>query len=64
LAGVAHWLSDVHAVRHAVPFGLQVKSPHELVVAAAQLPAALQPPRVVKVALAQLAVRHVTASPG
>jgi hypothetical protein len=61
---VAHWLSDVQAVRQAVPPALQAKSPHDVVAGVEQLPAPLQPARAVNIAPAQLAVRQVAASPG
>jgi hypothetical protein len=64
LAVVPHWLSEVHVDRHAVPPGLQTRSPHDVVAGLGQLPAPLQPARAVNVAPAQLAARHVVSSPG
>jgi hypothetical protein len=61
---VAHWLSAVHADRHDVPPALQVKSPHDIGAAVAQLPAPVQPVRAVNVAPEQLAGRQVTSVPG
>ena len=63
-AVVAQWLSDVHVVRQVVPAALHTKSPHDAVATAAQLPAALQPPRIVSVAPVQVADRHVVSSAG
>ena len=60
---MAHWLSDVHVSRQAVPPALQMRSPHDIVAGAAQLPAPLQPARGVNVAPEQLAARQVTSSP-
>ena len=61
---MAHWLSDVHVSRQAVPPALQARSPHDIGAGVAQLPAPLQPARAVNVAPAQLADRQVTSSPG
>lgn len=60
---MAHWLSDVHVSRQAVPPALQARSPHDIGAGVAQLPAPLQPARAVNVAPEQLAARQVTSSP-
>jgi len=63
-AEVAQCASDVHVVRHAVPPALHVRSPHDIGVVVAQVPAPLHPARGVSVAPLQLASRQVTSVPG
>ena len=64
-AAAVQWLSELQAVRQAVPFALQMRSPHDAFTAAGQLPAPSQPARAVNVRLVlrgadrhQLATEH------
>jgi hypothetical protein len=63
-AVVAHWLSDVHVSRQAVPPLLQTRSPHDVVAAVEQLPAPSQPARAVSVVPEQLGSWQVASAPG
>jgi hypothetical protein len=54
----------VHVVKHAVLLALQARSPHDIVVAAGQLPAPSHPEGKVSVPLVQLADRQLVSMPG